>query len=136
MLAPHWLVVGALVEEDDLVLAELDLGLLAAFVAHVFVQAWRLPESRHGLLHGEVDLEQHEVDLLVVVVVLEHPHYGGVGLEDDVVLEDPHYGGVDPEVAGGLELDHHLCGRYGCARSEKILNVVDDDHGAEIGESC
>ena len=95
MLVPHWLVVGALVQGDDLVLVELELGLLAAFVAHVLVQAWRLPESRLVLLHGEVDLEQHEVHLLVAVAVLEHPHYGCVGLEVDVVLEDPHYGGVD-----------------------------------------
>ena len=93
MLAPHWLVVGALAQEVDLVLAELGLGLLAAFDAHVLLQAWRLPESHHVLLHGEVDLEQHEVHLLEAVVVLEHPHYGGVGLEGDV-LEDPHYGGV------------------------------------------
>ena len=94
MLAPSWLVVGALVQGDELVLAELELGLLAAFVAHVLVQAWRLHESCLVLLHGEVDLEQHEVHLLVAVVVLEHPHYGGVGLEGDV-LEDPHYGGMD-----------------------------------------
>ena len=94
MLVPHWLVVGALVQGDELVLAELELGLLAAFDAHVLVQAWRLPENPLVLLHGEVDLEQHEVHLLVAVAVLEHPHYGGVGLEGDV-LEYPHYGGVD-----------------------------------------
>ena len=95
MLAPHWLVVGALVEGDDLVPTELELGLLAAFDAHVLLQAWRLPESHHVLLHGEADLEQHEVHLLEAVVVYKHPHYGCVGLEVDVVLEDPHYGGVD-----------------------------------------
>ena len=84
---------SALFQEDDLVLAELGLGLLAAFDAHVLLQAWRLHESRLVLLHGEVDLEQHEMNLLVAVVVLEHPHYGCVGLEVDV-LEDPHYGCV------------------------------------------
>ena len=76
------------------------------------------------------------MNLLVAVVVLEHPHYGCVGLEHDVILEDPHYGGVDPEVAIGLELDHHLCGRYEYERSEKILNGVGDDHGVAIGERC
>ena len=91
--ASHWLVVGALVQEDDLVLAKLGLGLLAAFDAHVLLQALRLHESLLVLLHSEVDLEQHEMNLHVAVVVLEHPHYGGVGLEADV-LEDPHYGCV------------------------------------------
>ena len=80
MLAPHWLIVGTLAQEDELVPAELELGLLAAFDAHVLVQAWRLPENRRVLLHGEVDLEQHEMNLLVAVVVLEHPHYGCVAL--------------------------------------------------------
>ena len=95
MLAPCLLAVGALGQGDELVPAELELGLLAAFDAHVLVQAWRHPESRLVLLHGEVDLEQHEVHLHVAVVVREPPHCGCVGLEVDVVLEDPHYGGVD-----------------------------------------
>ena len=99
MLVPHWLVVGALAQGDKLVLAGLELGQLAAFDARVLVQAWRLHENRLVLLHEEVDLEQHEMHLLVAVVVLEHPHYGCVGLEYDVVLEDPHYGGVDPGCA-------------------------------------
>ena len=133
MLVPHWLVVGALVQGDELVLAELELGLLAAFVAHVLVQAWRRPESRLVLLHGEVDLEQHEVHLLVAVVVLEHPHYGGVGLECDV-LEDPHYGGVDLGCAERNDLNHHVSLRYECARSEKILNGVGAEE--ELGECC
>ena len=72
MLVPHWLVVGALVRGDELVLAELELGLLAAFDAHVLLQAWRLHESRHVLLHGGVGLEGD---------VLEDPHYGGVALD-------------------------------------------------------